>query len=224
MENRSFMKLSKLSMFKWCLNEFKWLFFSRAFRFFWRSSATRIRSWMIYRSNALGLFGSSGLPPRAPVGRALRIMRSPQNSSVAKIFEEVKEKQTWMDSNGGRKLPTMLHHRLCYWSILGLAHQGRVAPQTLFPWHGWLRIASISSVEAGWKFGLPKVKIGFDHFPFFLAIYFPENMFPFIFRRLTAYQLIQVSGSVISRGRVQFFLFWLGQIMEVFATHVATIC
>ena len=30
-------------------------------------------------------------------------------------------------------------------------------------------------------------------------------MFPFIFRRLTAYQLIQVSGSVISRGRVQFF-------------------
>lgn len=118
------------------------------FVFFWRSSATRIRSWMIYRSNALGLFGSSALPPRAPVGRALRIMRSPQNSSVAKIFEEVKEKQTWMDSIGGRKLPTMLHHRLCYWSIVGLAHQGRVAPQTSFPWHRWLRIASISSVEA----------------------------------------------------------------------------
>ena len=69
--------------------------------FVWRSSVTRIRLWMIYRSNALGLFGSSGLPPRAPVGRVLRIMKSPQNSSLAKIFQKVKE---------NRSGSTQLHH------------------------------------------------------------------------------------------------------------------
>ena len=199
--------------------------------FFWRSSATRIRSWMIYRSNALGLFGSSALPPRAPVGRALRTMRSPQNSSVAKIFEEVKEKQTWMDSIGGRKLPTMLHHRLCYWSIVGLAHQGRVAPQTSFPWHRWLRIASISSVEAaGLEIWPSQSENWIWSFSFFFGYIFPRKHVSIYFSAThclpanPSHWLCQFQGSSPALFFLGFWLYYIAQIMEVFAAYVATTC